>query len=139
MIFKILDNVREKPEPVRRQIVFILTVCVMFVIISVWFGTLPDRLSQTAEETTDTASPFSVIAEQGKGFVGDITSGIAQIKNTFPANTDGTDISKEGLSAAAALSLSPEENTESIVPDLLGDAPYFGNEFSATQTATTTR
>lgn len=136
MIFKILDNVREKPEPVRRQIVFILTVCIMFVIVSVWFGTLPDRLSQTAEETKDTASPFSVIAEQGKGFVGDITDGIAQIKNTFPT---GTDIPKEDLSATAALSLPNEDTAGDIVPDLLGDAPYFGNEFSATQTATTTR
>lgn len=142
MIFRMLDNLREKPEPVRRQIAFVLVGCVMFIIVSVWFGTLPDRFSQTAQETgeaKDATSPFFVIAEQGKGFVGDIASGIAQIKNTFSADTDDTDISKEDLSATAALSLFEEGNTESLAPDLLGDAPYFGSEFNATQTATTAR
>lgn len=135
MIFRILDQLRGKSEATRRQVVLVFTGSIMFIIVSVWFGTLPNRFSQTAEETKDTTSPFSVIAEQGKSFIGDITNSVAQIKNTF--STDG--LSKEDFPAAAVLSLPLEDDTQDLVPDLLGDTPYFGDEFTETQRATTTR
>ncbi|MEK7065756.1 MAG: hypothetical protein AAB938_00185 [Patescibacteria group bacterium] len=136
MIFKLLDNVREKPESVRRHVAVFSTALIMGIIVLVWVSTLPDRLLRATEDGDENTSPFSVLAEQGKVFYDSATDGVSAARQIL----DGTD-----LPAAAILfqeNLSPVTNNEDvIIPDLLGDSPFsdtYGGATSSVPTATTT-
>jgi len=66
MLFKIIDNIRAKPEHIRRNIAFLTAGIISFVIFAVWFSGLSARLSGAPEAESSGPSPFSVIVEQGK-------------------------------------------------------------------------
>ena len=70
MIFRLLDHLRKKSESVRRQIVAVVTVIIMFIIVSVWVSTLSERLSGIVDGTMEkeSISPIFYFAEQGKVF-----------------------------------------------------------------------
>ncbi len=119
MIFRTLDQLREKPEHVRRQIAFGATAVIMCGVIFIWVVTLPERFSQTAEETKKSISPFSVLAEQGKVFYDSATDSVSSARNV---------LNSEILPAAAVLSSGsttpPVSEEEILVPDLSGDSPF---------------
>ena len=121
MIFRILDNLRKKPEPVRRQVVAVLTVGMMAIIISVWASTLSERFSGTIGEKKEkgNASPFSIFAEQGKIFYDSATDGVSAARGV---------LDNDVLPAAAVLSSGsttpPVSDGEIIAPDLSGDSPF---------------
>lgn len=129
MIFRILDNVRTKPEPVRRQLA-VLSVCViMFVIILIWVVTLPERLSGVVAETKESVSPMSVIVEQSKDFYVGISNDVLDIKDALNDNY--------ALPAATILSEGGDEDVMDLAPDLLGDV-IFDDVSTVISTASTT-
>ena len=66
MIFKIIDNIRSKPEYVRRSYAFVTSFVLAFLIFIIWassyilgFG----GVSQESDSSAQTASPLSVIKD----------------------------------------------------------------------------
>lgn len=119
MIFKILDRLREKPEPVRRQVAVLLTLVLMSGVVFLWMATLPGRFENTTQEAEKNISPFSVLMEQGKVFYDSATDGVSAARDVIQSDV---------LPAAALLSsgstTTPIFEEEVISPDLSGDSPF---------------
>ena len=119
MIFRMLDNLREKPDHVRQQVAFGATTVIMSGIILIWIVTLPDRFQGSIEEKEKSISPFSVLAEQGKVFYDSATDNASSAQNVLYG---------EILPAAAVLSSGsttpPVSEEKAVSPDLLGDSPF---------------
>ncbi|MEK7134380.1 MAG: hypothetical protein AAB805_00940 [Patescibacteria group bacterium] len=113
MIFRLLDHLRKKSESVRRQIVAVVTVIIMFIIVSVWVSTLSERLSGIVDGTMEkeSISPFSIFAEQGKVFYESATDSAAAAREI---------LNGEALPAAAIFSpqdiSSTTEGQRAIIP-----------------------
>jgi len=135
MIFKMLDNVRKKPESARRRVAFIATAIIMSGVVLLWIGTLPSRFSDTAEETENNISPFSVLVEQGRVFYDSATDGVSAVRDGLNAKNLPAAIIFSGGEMATSTS-----DTGVITPDPLGDLPFFyeSTEKTDTSRATTT-
>ena len=79
-----IENLQKKPESIRRRILFVSVITVMFVIVVVWIFTL--NLSLKSSEKNETSyTPFKVFGGLVKDAynvsVGSIKQAIDQLKN----------------------------------------------------------
>lgn len=70
-IFKFLEKIRRKPEPIRRQILWILVLIFMLIIVSFWFVSLSYSLRLRSDELGTSASKMSSPFENIKSSLGD--------------------------------------------------------------------
>ena len=78
MLFQYIEKLRGKPERVKKQIAFLFSFAVTGIIFVVWLSFIyPDfRHSQSAKDTTNTASPVSAFSDI-------FSSGISAIVEQF--------------------------------------------------------
>ena len=125
MLFRILDNLREKPEPVRKQAAFLFSSAIFVVILLVWI-VVPGKFGDKGnEEASDATSPFSIFKEQGKVIYESASEQVSTARDAF-----------SGATLPAAAVLLPSEDTvdsgnatsdahvseTATDPDLFGDS-----------------
>jgi Tfp pilus assembly protein PilO len=87
-----IENLQKKPESIRRRILFVSIIAIMFVIIVVWIFTL--NLSLSNNEKNETSyTPFKVFGGLVKDAynvsLGSIKEAVDQLKKQFENNGNG--------------------------------------------------
>lgn len=114
-----LDNLRAKPESVRRQVAVIATITITGVIGSFWIGGLPERFSGSVKGDGSDISPFAVLKEQGKVLYDSTSDGVSAAKNILGGEMLPAVVALPGLpdqTLATTTPFSDDGETESAVP-----------------------
>ncbi|OGI70527.1 hypothetical protein A3A09_03500 [Candidatus Nomurabacteria bacterium RIFCSPLOWO2_01_FULL_42_20] len=61
---KLINKVRNKPEPVRRHIILIVSLAITGIIVLFWVFTLPYRFSGSKEELKKSIKPFELLKQE---------------------------------------------------------------------------
>ncbi len=158
MLFQFLDNLRQKPKPVRNQYAFGFALCSTVIIAGVWSLSLPSRFASlgntaavgSATEAASTA-PFAGLFNQLK----EQFAGAKEVMQQLPgatttpataANTVSTSTQSD-TEAALNMQINEENKTALQASSSATDAEYQGDTAApdhqtimiATTTATTTR
>ncbi len=98
MLFRTLDNLREKPKAVRQRIAFLTAISFTLVIGGVWTLTLPARFADETLAQSEGTKPFagmfsgfrdqfSALRQQASAVVGAVSSTTATTTTTTVATT----------------------------------------------------
>lgn len=66
---KIIENIRQKPEPVRRQIIFVVSLVLTGLIVLFWVFTLPYRFGGTGDKLKQSLKPFELLKDNISGTI----------------------------------------------------------------------
>ena len=82
-----IENLQKKPEAIRRRILFVSVIAIMFLVIVVWIFTLNLSLKNNAQETGSAFAPFNIFVGMFKDAynvsVENIRTAVDKIKNGF--------------------------------------------------------
>lgn len=103
MLFRTLDNLREKPKAVRQRIAFLTAISFTLVIGGIWTLTLPARFADETLAQSEGTKPFagmfsgfrdqfSALRQQASAVVGAVSSTTATTTTTVATTSDMIDI-----------------------------------------------
>ncbi len=85
-MLRYVEKIQDKPEHIRRMILFVSVGLIMIIIVTVWLSTFSMRFSSKSgneKESLKTISPFSVVGSNTADFYDNLKNKISDIKVQF--------------------------------------------------------
>ena len=119
MLFRTLDNLRQKPKAVRQRVAFLTALSFTLLVGGIWTLTLPARFSGESLSQSEGTKPFAGLWTGFRDQFSNLRQQAGAIVSTMPTSTAATTTPSEMIDIATLISTSTEP-TPAPTPILIG-------------------